>query len=357
MIKSYVVKPLWSIIIFLTLVTGVSVVIHTRIPIGLTLWFVEKYQGYFVEDSQRKAWLDTQPLYERIFVEAIAGKLLRDWVTQQTKIARQSYRRSSANTGHLISKLANEVHHTILSQRYIDHTNANLILPVRLLIGFGYCDSINHLLAIQLAEIFGESSMWATKHPVTGISHHTLVSLTVQGVQIFADAWSSVPVFKLSDPSNTLSDVSNYGGIRARVPEEFEFLDRSTVDAIDTAGKLVNYLEKNFRGKPNLYESILDSSTGGLLEVGAYSTGEVMVVTKKQQLRFGMFEIGNSVQKGQHVSKYIDNPDTLYLIGRVFYLYGYYSTAREIFLAIARTGCEDTLRCRLARKFLEEGLG
>ena len=81
----------WILVFIRSLFIGVSVVIYGRISIGLTLRFVEKYLEYYAEDAQRKVWLDTRSLYERLYVEVTAYKLMRDWLTQRTKDPLQSY--------------------------------------------------------------------------------------------------------------------------------------------------------------------------------------------------------------------------------------------------------------------------
>jgi len=336
-----------------------------RLPLPIAISFVEKYHEYFVEDDPRHKWLSSQPWYEQILVQGLALKIFRDWITQQTLTADKSTGYLKRTPGQVISDLAFSTQHTVLSQRYVQNEElalssaTRLSLSVRLLLGFGYCSSVNKILSLQLSEVFKKSTLWATRNPDTGISHHTLALVTIEGNRVFADAWSAVPAFTIEAKPGALLDIPHFHQVPARVPKEYGQLSRELVGAITNTGQLLKLLDQNLSAEPALARSVLISSTGGLLYMDAYRGGYALDSSTSNFLKFGRISL-NVLNRGketnQIIHEHIHQPDVLYLIARVFYLYGDYSTARELFLAIAKTGCETSLHCRLARKFLEEGL-
>jgi len=312
-----------ALILFLTL--SVTLI---RLPIAIALRAAETYPDYFSFEFDRDKWRESHSSVELILIETLTKKILRDWVTQEIYFQLKPGTKSPyTHVGEAIQRIASSLQKSMLSQRHVDWDVLELDLPNRLILGWGYCNHINQILSYTLAEIYGEASAWATRYPETGVSKqaagkstHSLVVININGVEVFADAWNSVHVFKIVDEKNILTDIKAYDSMPTVTPEEkFGFQKQAK----------------------------------GLLIKKAYTNGWASTFDRDRVISIGMFDFGIKSDVGYYLTKYQNDVDILYVIGRIFYLYGFYEESRELFLTIARTGCEDLLSCKLARKYLE----
>ena len=321
------VVVMWGGIAALIFVLTLSVAL-IRLPIAIALRVAETYPDYFSFEFDQDKWRENHASVEIFLIETVTKKLLRDWVTQEIYFQLKPGTKSPyTHVGEAIQGIASSLQKSMLSQRYVDEDALELDLPNRLILGWGYCNHINQILSYTLAEIYGEASAWATRYPETGVSKqaagkstHSLVVINIKGVEVFADAWNSVHVFKIVDEKNVLTDVKAYDSMPTATPEEkFGFQKQAK----------------------------------GLLIKKAYTNGSASTLDKDKIMNIGMFDFRLKPDVGSYLTKYQNDVKMLYLIGRIFYLYRFYEESRELFLAIAKTGCEDLMECKLATKYIE----
>jgi hypothetical protein len=312
-----------ALILFLTLSATLI-----RLPMAIALRAAEIYPDYFSFEFDRDKWRENHSSLELILIDVLTKKLMRDWITQEIIFQLKPGTKSPyTHVGDAIQRIASSLQKSMLSQRYVDGDVLELDLPNRLILGWGYCNHINQILSYALAEIYGEASAWATRYPETGVSKqaagkstHSLVVINVNGVEVFADAWNSVHVFKIVDIKNVLTDIKVYDSMPTVAPQE----------------------EYGFQKQAK-----------GLLIKQAYTNGSASTFDKDKIMNIGMFDFRMKPDVGFYLTKYQNDVEMLYLIGRIFYLYRFYEESRELLLAIAKTGCEDLIECKLARKYIE----
>ena len=318
---------IWGGIVALILFLTLSVML-IRLPIAIALRAAETYPDYFSFEFDQDKWRENYSSVELILIETLTKKILRDWVTQEIYFQLKPGTKSPyTHVGETIQRIASSLQKSMLSQRHVDWDVLELDLPNRLILGWGYCNQINQILSYALAEIYGEASAWATRYPETGVSKqaagkstHSLVVININGVEVFADAWNSVHVFKIVDEKNILTDIKAYDSMPTVTPEEkFGFQKQAK----------------------------------GLLIRKAYTNGWASTFDRDRVINIGMFDFGIKPDVGFYLTKYQNDVEMLYLIGRIFYLYRSFEESKELFLAIAKTGCEDLMECKLARKYIE----
>jgi hypothetical protein len=294
----------------------------------IALRAAEIYPDYFSFEFDREKWQENHSSVETYFIEVLTKKLLRDWIRQEIYSQLKPGTKSPyTHVGDAIQRIASSLQKSMLSQRYVDGDVLELDLPNRLILGWGYCDHINQILSYTLAEIYGEASVWDTRYPETGVSKqaagkstHSLVAININGVEVFADAWNSVHVFKIVDEKNVLTDIKVYDSMPTVAPQE----------------------EYGFQKQAK-----------GLLIKQAYVNGSASTFDKDKIVNIGMFDFRLKPDVRPYITKYQNDVEMLYLIGRIFYLYQFYEESRELFLEIVRTGCENLMECKLARKYIE----
>ena len=300
-----------------------------RLPIGIAIHIIETYPSYFSFNYQKDEWANEHSQIELAALGFFSQKLLRDWITQESRMdASRNSLRKSGETGVIIDSVASSIHKAVLSQRHLDEAPfENWASHRRLILGWGYCDHINRLLASTLAEIYDEAVTWNTRYPKTGVSTeiagkttHTLAAIELAGVRVFADAWSSVHSFIIDDTDNLPIVVRSYYSIPVGPPEK----------------------KFNFQRQAK-----------GMLIPVAYTNGWASETFRSSSGFVGKLDFQTRLETSKLLTKYGDDPEMLYLLGRLFYLYQFFDESKRFFLTIARTGCEESMECRLARKFLE----
>lgn len=325
--------------------------IYVRAPIAVALWFVETYPNYFAYDARNEPLAEYSGP-EKILIRGLAYKLLHDWGSDQAKPFLVDRESSLERPYETISSLIRSIKSQILSQEGWPQPSFS-----RLINGYGYCNGVNQLLAFPLAEIYNDNMTFATRYPATGVSKsaagkstHVNLLVKLNGVEAFADAWSSIPLFKLRDPEGDLADVPFYEDVHAKVPLVFNLPNLSTVTNVGTLVRLWRNDEINGL-TPAGFESLLYGSTGGMLIKSAYINGEARSLTKRRLLRYGLISLKQDLNPQAFIEKYQNNLTMLYLVARVFHIYGEIEKARIIYNYIDDTECQ-MIFCDASRKFL-----
>ena len=304
-------------------------IVTVRLPIGIAIQVLETYPSYFSFGFDENDWNKEYSYVELAGLDLFSNKLLRDWITQEsiTEVNRSGFR-PFEDVGSTVDLIASSIHRTVLSQRHLDEVPfENWSTSRRLILGWGYCDHINETLASALAEVYGAAQTWDTRYPeegvskeVAGLTTHTLAAIQLDGVRIYADAWSSVHSFVIDSPGNLKNSVRRYESIPILPPD------------------------KTFGSQ---------KQAQGLLIAAAYTNGSKSKAFRSTFLPSGRLDFRISLNTRELLVRHSQNTQMLYLLGRLFYLYRFFDESRTFFLAIARTGCENTIHCRLARKALE----
>ena len=334
---------------------GISL-ITIRAPISVALWFVESYPEYFERESEYDP-LVNYSILDRILVKGVAYKLLHDWASMQARPFRISRNSSNLETYETVSSLVDMVRGQVLNQAELPHTAVGQPSFSRLINGYAYCGGVNQLLAFPLSEIFNEVYMFTTRYPEVGVSAsaagkstHVNVQFEVSGVQVYADAWSSIPLFKLEDARLALNDVPFYEQVHAKVPLVFDLPELSSVSDVGTlvefreTGKISGLTEAAF-------ESLLHASSGGILRRSAYTNGEARSLTRSRPLQFARIALKQEVSPSQFIHLYRDDLFMLYLIARVFHIYDERDKAQLLYREIRDSNCQETF-CRAAAVFI-----
>ena len=330
--------------------------ITIRAPISLAFWFVESYPEYFKRESEYDP-LVNHSILDKILVRGVAYKLLHDWASMQARPFKNAHHSSDTDTYETVSILVDTVRDQVLSQAELPHTAIGQPSFSRLINGYAYCGGVNQLLAFPLSEIFDEVNMFATRYPEVGVSAaaagkstHVNVQFEVSGVQVYADAWSSVPLFKLEDARFALNDVPFYEQIRAKVPLVFDLPELSSVSDLGTleelwkTGKINGLTEAAF-------ESLLHASSGRMLRRVAYTNGEARSLIRRRPLQFARIALKQDVSLSKFIHLYRDELYMLYLVARVFHIYGESEKARLLYQEILASNCQQTF-CRAAAMFV-----
>ncbi len=330
--------------------------IYVRAPIAVALWFVETYPNYFAYDARNEPLVEYSGP-EKILIRGLAYKLLHDWGSDQAKPFLVDRESSLERPYETISSLIRSIRSEILNQNELPHSAIPQPSFSRLINGYGYCNGVNQLLAFPLAEIYNDNWMFGTRYPTTGVSKsaagkstHVNVLVKLNGVEAFADAWSSIPLFKLRDSEGSLADVPFYEDVHAKVPLVFNLSNLSTVTNV---GSLVrSWRNDEISGlTPAGFESLLHASTGGMLVKSAYINGEAGTLTKRRLLRYGLINLKQDLDPQAFIEKYQNNLAMLYLVARVFHIYGEIEKTRIIYKYIDDTECQ-MIFCDASRKFL-----
>ena len=330
--------------------------ISVRAPISVALWFVETYPNYFAHEAQNDR-LTKYSGAEKILIRGLSYKLLHDWSSNQAKPFLAHQKSSLEKPYETISVLIRSLRSEILNQDELPHSAVPQPSFSRLVNGYGYCGGVNQLLAFPLAEIYNDNWIFETRYPKTGVSDsaagrstHVNVLVKLNGVEAFADAWSSVPLFKIRDSKGSLVDVPFYEDVHAKVPLVFNLSNLSTVSNV---GSLVRSWENNEISDLSIgeFESLLHASTGGMLVKSAYINGEARTITKRRFLRYGLINLKQDLDPQVFIEKHQNDLATLYLVARVFHIYGQIKKTRIIYNFIDGTECE-MIFCDAARKFL-----
>jgi hypothetical protein len=248
----------------------------------------------------------------------------------------------------------------VLNQGELPHSAVGQPSFSRLINGYGYCNGVNQLLAFPLSEIFGEVRIFATRYPKTGVSAsaagkstHVNLLLKVREVEVFADAWSNIPLFKLEDEKRVLADVPLYEEVHAKVPLVFDLPELSSVSNV---GTLVNRWESGKIGglTEASFESLLNASSGGMLRRSAYTNGEVRGSIRNQPFQFARVSLEREIRSQELIKKlikkYQDDTFMLYLIARVFHIYNEIEQAKLLYNFIRDTDCQ-MVYCRASQVF------
>ena len=299
-----------------------------RTPIAIPLKMVELYPEYFSFEFNHNDWERDNSGIKSLFLDLLIAKISNDWITQEIKKSEAStIVTTKDHVGERITDIASSINKTILSQRHLDAPPFKITLSKRLLLGWGYCDQINQFLSFVIADIYGMAQAWGTRYPnigvdkeLFGVSTHSLVLTNISGVDVYADAWNYIHVFKFKDENNLLNDVPLYDDMAHDAPQEkFGFQDQAR----------------------------------GLLIKNAYLNGWSKTTDYSRLIKSGTIDLKIKPEINYYINKYRNDAEMLFLIGRLYYLYGYYNAAKTFFLKIARSGCEETMPCKLARKNLE----
>jgi len=334
--------------------------IYVRAPITVALWFVETYPNYFAHNARNELQTEYSGP-EQILIRGLAYKLLHDWGSNQAKPFLVNRHSSLERPYETISSLIRSIRNEVLNQNELPHSAVGEPSFSRLINGFSYCDGVNQLLAIPLAEIYGDNKMFATRYPTTGVSKsaagkstHVNVLVKLNGVEAFADAWSSIPLFKLRDSERDLADVPFYEDVHAKVPLAFNLPNLSTVTNVGTLirslknGKIDGISAAGF-------ESLLHASTGGMLRKSAYINGESRSLTKKRFLRYGQISLDQDLEPESFIEEHQNNLAKVYLVARVFHIYGEIEKAKMIYKYIDDTKCQ-MIFCNASRIFLGKSI-
>lgn len=353
-------RCLITLSIVIIVVLGVMMAVQIRLPVSAALWLIETYPDYFESETPNTEFAKYSIL-DKTVIRGLSYKLLRDWAANSETTETASDGAESNTISKTVASVEDAVTYTrklVLTQGQVPHESIEEPSFVRLMRGYSYCNGVNQLLGLVLADRVGSNDMFNTRYPLTGVSSgvvgkstHTLVRVNVNGVGVYADAWSSIPFFKIKDEENSVSTVPMYEELAVKVSNPAEFLYLSS---IKTVGALITELDSLNEQElsPEFYETILQESSGGLLRKSAYENGIESSLTKKTWVRFGRFQFAESIDSSKYLLKYGDDPKRLFRVARVLHVYGYDDSAATIYRYVKDSGCSFP-ECRAADMILD----
>lgn len=253
-------------------------------PPSLALWLVDNHIDFF--ELPYPEWAKRHSVMERILVRAVAYKLGRDWVTRATTKIQDS---EPTDISSIVTVSRDYLNREFANQRQVKHITIDLPTYARLVYGMAKCDGQNHLFAVILGEFFDEVDTYALIDPSKGTSPHLAVTVTINQIPVYVDAWSDIPIFAMDDQIENLGvDVPSWSDVHKQV-----------------------------EGKP-VQQWVLTEEI--------YNAGEKRIRIKKVPVPIGI--IGNW-QDGNVMPDKRNSPSQIYLKGRIYQLYGHDLSARN----------------------------
>lgn len=260
-------------------------------PPSLAMWLVNTHVDFF--QMPYPEWAQRHSIFDRILVRAVAFKLSRDWMTRSEGKILESMPTGLVDTVLATRKQLNE---NFLNQRQIRHKSIDLPTYSRLVYGMAWCGGQNHLFTMLLGRFFEEVHTFALWDNVKESSPHVAVVIDINGVPVFVDAWSDVPVFVMDEHGRKLglnipvwSDVNKYITLQQ--------------------------MEGSKMARAALIRRV-------------YDDGERRIPTERLLLPVGR------VDPWEDQNAYPERSNTLfqtYLKGRIYLLFGHYRSARNHF--------------------------
>ncbi len=304
--KSIAACALSAVLLF-----GVALV---QAPPSLAVWLVDSHEDFF--QMPYPEWAQRHSYFDRLLVRAVAYKLSRDWVTRA--------KMEISGTGPIDisgTVIASREYFSreFVNQRQIRHRAIDLPTYSRLVYGMAWCDGQNHLFSMILGEFFDDVHTFAliNREKEKGRSPHTAVTITVNQTTVFVDAWSDVPIFVMDD------QVERVG---ADIPSFSEVYDNITLQRMEGAPKLRPAMAQQF-----------------------YDDGEKRLPSRKLLIPIGY--LGNWDDVNATPDKE-NSPFQTYLKGRIYQLYGHYSSAKNHYEAVQNDPDLEEVFRRAAAWFL-----
>lgn len=281
-------------------------------PPSLAVWLVDSHEDFF--QMPYPAWAQRHSFIDRMLVRAVAYKLSRDWVTQaKTDIAETG----PAGLSDIVVASRDYFSREFVNQRQIRHTPIDLPTYSRLVYGMAWCDGQNHLFTMILGEFFDDVYTFALFNRETGRSPHTAATITINQSAVFVDAWSDVPIFAMDD------QVERVG---ADIPSFSEVYDNITLQQMDGTAQLRPAMAQQF-----------------------YEDGEKRLRSRKMLIPIG--SIGDW-RDGNAMPDKRNTPFQTYLKGRIYQLFGHFSSAINHYNAVQNDPDLEQIFRRAAAWFL-----
>ncbi len=251
---------------------------------------------------------------------------------------------------YIIAKISN-VRDLVITQRHLQGVKiaGGASTGQGLVRGFGYCDQINGVLALALMPSFERSDLFALSDGQ--YSPHSLVRLSAPQLgEIYADAWSDVPVFQIGRVS--ASNIPTFEAVKPSLQATLPRIDQSYLEN----GFVLNSYDFWYR-----VEKVIHRTAQRLLPFLMSSSLRMVsqppAAERAAVSPFGDTQQGNSIETGGAVTETtpmheIPDPALVeqYLIARLDHIYGRKAAALAGYDHVVASNCTDDF-CRLAKEF------
>ena len=148
----------------------------------------------------------------KLLVRLVDYRMRRDWTMHFVDHVSLS---EEGNPGDTVVQVVNNLRKLMLSQREIMHEPLSQKNLSSLLRGYAFCESVNGALAMVLSQYRDGVEVFALRNKSSGESPHVLVRLVSPGAELYADAWTDIPLFTMveSNSGRSIGKVPSYDDV------------------------------------------------------------------------------------------------------------------------------------------------